>query len=122
MINSPNIVGLRTSIAASRMMSSRDLLPSLCPSRIKQFSIMITELSTIRPKSIAPKLIKLAVTPVASIKLVANSIDSGIASAVMSPARKLPSITSSTRMTSPPPSIRFVTTVLSVRPMSAARS
>ena len=37
-----------------------------------QFSTMITELSTIKPKSIAPRLIRLAVTPVKPITLVAN--------------------------------------------------
>ena len=55
---------------------------------------MITLESTIRPKSIAPRLIRLAVTPVASMTLAAKSIDSGIASATIRPPRMLPSSTS----------------------------
>ena len=82
-----------------------------------QFSIMITELSTISPKSIAPKLIRLSVMPAAPMALVANSIDSGMATATISPARMLPNSTSSTTITSVPPSTRFVSTVRSVRSM-----
>ena len=55
-----------------------------------QFSTMITELSTINPKSIAPRLIRLALMPETAIMLVANSIDRGIARATISPARTLP--------------------------------
>ena len=40
----------------------------------------ITALSTIRPKSIAPRLIRLPAMPKESIRLPAKSIDSGIAS------------------------------------------
>ena len=46
---------------------------------------MITLESTSMPKSIAPRLIRLAVTPVASMMLAANSIESGIASATIRP-------------------------------------
>ena len=63
MISSPNIVGLRTSMAASRMISSLGRVPPSCASRRTQFSIMITLESTIRPKSIAPRLIRLAEIP-----------------------------------------------------------
>ena len=115
MISSPNIVGLRTSIAASRMTSQCERPLSLCATRRMQFSIMITELSTIRPKSIAPRLIRLAVMPVASMMFLANSIDSGMASATIRPARQLPSRRSRTRMTRMPPSSRLWTTVCSVR-------
>ena len=59
MMSSPNIVGLRTSIAASRMVSSHGLSVRFAACRT-QFSIMITELSTIRPKSMAPRLSRLA--------------------------------------------------------------
>ena len=72
-----------------------------------QFSTMITELSTINPKSIAPRLIRLAVIPVRDIMFAANSIDRGIAIATTIPARKLPSMTNSTMMTRVPPSRRF---------------
>ncbi len=91
MISSPNMVGLRTSTAASRMMSSLGRVPPSCASRRTQFSIMITLESTIMPKSIAPRLIRLAVTPVASMMLAAKSIESGIASATIRPPRMLPS-------------------------------
>ena len=50
-----------------------------CASRLTQFSITITALSTIRPKSMAPRLIRLPAMPKASIRLPAKSIDSGIA-------------------------------------------
>ena len=122
MISSPNIVGLRTSIAASRMTCSRGVRPWSWASREMQFSIMITELSTIRPKSMAPRLMRLAVIEKACIRLVAKSIDRGMASAVTSPARRLPSMISSTMMTRAPPSTRFLTTVERVRPMRAERS
>ncbi len=56
------------------------------------------------------------------LPFVANSIDRGIASATMIPARRFPSINSSTMMTSMPPSVRLVSTVFSVRPISADRS
>ena len=71
-------------------------------SRRTQFSTMITLESTIRPKSIAPRLIRLADTPVASMMLAAKSIDSGMASATISPPRRLPSIASSTTITRTP--------------------
>ena len=96
MISSPNIVGLRTSMAASRTMSSLGRVPPSWASRRTQFSIMITLESTIRPKSIAPRLIRLAEIPVASITLAANSIDSGIARATIKPPRRFPSSARST--------------------------
>lgn len=83
---------------------------------------MITELSTISPKSMAPRLIRLAVTPVAAIRLAANSIDRGIARVTNRPARTLPNMASKTTMTSKPPSVRLVRTVFSVRPMRDERS
>ena len=90
MISSPNMVGLRTSMAASRTMSSLGRVPPSWASRRTQFSTMITLESTIRPKSIAPRLIRLADRPVASMMLAAKSIDSGIASATIRPPRRLP--------------------------------
>ena len=83
---------------------------------------MITLESTIRPKSIAPKLIRLADRPVASMMLAANSIDSGIASATIRPPRRFPSMASSTKMTSAPPASRLCSTVLSVRLIRWVRS
>ena len=54
------------------------------------FSIITTEPSTIRPKSIAPRLIRLPDTPACNIPVNAKSIDSGIADATMRPPRRLP--------------------------------
>ena len=83
---------------------------------------MITELSTTRPKSIAPRLIRLAGMPTAHIRLAAKSIDSGIASETINPARTLPSSTSSTPTTNSPPSARLWSTVSSVRAIRSERS
>ena len=60
------------------------------------FSIMTTEPSTISPKSIAPRLIKLPEIPPTSIPQKANSMESGIAAATISPPRRLPSSSSRT--------------------------
>ena len=79
------------------------------------FSTMTTEPSTISPKSMAPRLIRLPAIPSFTMKLTANSIDSGIESATMIAARMLPSKRKSTAMTRAAPSIRFVSTVLMVR-------
>ena len=114
MISSPKRVGLRTSTAASRMISILGRVPPSSARRRTQFSIMMTLESTSRPKSIAPRLIRLAVTPVASITLAAKSIESGIARATISPARMFPSSASKTTMTSTPPSRRLCFTVSSV--------
>ena len=122
MMSSPNMVGFRTSTAASRMILSCFASPFSCDSFRIQFSTMMTELSTINPKSIAPRLIRLAVTPVNSITLVANNMESGIAKATIIPALKLPSMNNRTMTTSIPPSVKFVSTVLRVRPINAARS
>ena len=77
-------------------------MPPSWASRRTQFSTMITLESTIRPKSIAPRLIRLAETPVASMMLAANSIDRGIARATIRPPRRLPSMASSTTITRTP--------------------
>ena len=79
MISSPKSVGFRTSTAASRTIS-RTLRSEVSSSRRREaFSTMITELSTTRPKSMAPRLIRLPAMPNRNIALKANSIDSGMA-------------------------------------------
>ena len=60
--------------------------------------------------------------PVAHMRLAANSIDSGIASDTISPARTFPKSTSSTPITSRPPSARLWSTVSSVRAIKSERS
>ena len=81
----------------------------------------MTELSTTRPKSIAPRLIRLPAIPNFSIALNANSIDNGIASATISPARKLPRNMNSTAMTSSAPSRRLLRTVCNTEPTRSIR-
>ena len=57
-----------------------------------------------QPEIDRPRLRRLAVIPNRSIPEKANSMESGIANATISPARKLPRKTNNTAMTSRPPS------------------
>jgi hypothetical protein len=77
-----------------------------------QFSTMTTELSTTRPKSIAPRLSRLAAMPNRSMPAKAKSIERGIASATMAAARRFPRKANSTATTSSPPSKRLFRTVV----------
>ena len=121
MINSPNRVGRRTSTAASRMVSSHGLRGA-CAACRAQFSTMITELSTIKPKSIAPRLSRLAAMPDCSMTLPANSMASGIAVATIRPARRLPRNANSTATTSRAPASRLCFTVRITLSTSSVRS
>ena len=76
--------------------------------------MMITAPSIIIPKSMAPKLIRLAQTLNCFISMNAKSSESGIVVAVMIPPRKLPNRMTSANMTMSAPSIRLVCTVLVV--------
>ena len=67
--------------------------------------------STIRPKSNAPKLIKLPLMPSFTIPVLISKTVSGMTSAVISAARTFPSIRKSTTMTSSAPSPKFFATV-----------
>ena len=60
----------------------------------------------------APKLIKLALTPNTFIIAKANSIAKGIAEATINPALKFPKKSTNTKITINAPSIRFFSTVL----------
>ncbi|MNV36833.1 hypothetical protein D3C71_1283260 [compost metagenome] len=129
MMPSPNRLGRITSavaLAVSAKRSSRVMSrPSACwrsPKRRRQFSMMITAPSTIRPKSKAPRLIRLADTPPRAMPVRVNSIARGITAAVINAARKLPSSANSTTITSNAPSMRFLATVSMVRSTSAVRS
>ena len=84
--------------------------------------MMITAPSTIRPKSSAPRLIRLPETPPRTMPVMVISIAIGITAAVISAARKFPSRSSSTTMTSSAPSTRFLVTVAMVRSTSEVRS
>ncbi|MNQ91623.1 hypothetical protein D3C85_1070130 [compost metagenome] len=83
-----------------------------CEKRCKIASTTITEPSTIKPKSIAPSDIKLPPTPNLFIKIIANSIESGITDDTIKPARRLPRKNTSTKITISAPSIKLVSTVL----------
>ncbi len=74
------------------------------------------------PKSMAPRLIKLAQTPNTFIKIKAKSSDSGIVDATISPPRQLPKRITKTKMTISAPSIRLVATVLVVLRIKSLRS
>ena len=55
-----------------------------------QFSTMMTAPSTMMPKSSAPRLIRLPLTPRSTMPVMVKSIESGMTHAVMSAARMLP--------------------------------
>ena len=79
--------------------------------RCTMASVIITAPSTIRPKSMAPKLIRLAEIPNTFIIEIANSIANGMTEATIRPARQLPSISTRIKTTIRPPSNRLVLTV-----------
>ena len=83
---------------------------------------MITAPSTINPKSMAPRLIRLPESPAAFITITANKSESGMVIATTRPARTSPSKSNSTATTSSAPSSRLVPTVRMVRATSAERS
>ena len=75
-------------------------------------STIITAPSTIKPKSNAPKLIKLPLTPNKFIKIIANNIDKGMIDATKKPALKFPRNNTKTKTTIKAPSAKFLLTVL----------
>ena len=74
-------------------------------------STMMTAPSTIKPKSSAPRLIKLPLTPKKFIIMTANNIANGMTDATNKPARKLPRKSTRTNTTINAPSSRFFSTV-----------
>ena len=72
---------------------------------------MMTAASTIRPKSIAPRLIRFAEMPKYCMPMMAHSIASGIADETIRPARSCSRNRNRTAITTTPPSIRFFTAV-----------
>ena len=85
-------------------------------------STIMTAPSTMRPKSMAPKLIKFADTPKMCISAKANNKQSGITEATINPALQFPSNKIKINTTINPPSIRFFSTVLMARPIKTLRS
>ena len=82
----------------------------------------MTAPSTIKPKSSAPKLIRLAETPVLTMPVIVASMERGMTAAVIKAALKLPSKANSTTMTSSAPSSRFLVTVAMALSTSCVRS
>ncbi|MNY19762.1 hypothetical protein D3C86_1532090 [compost metagenome] len=129
MISWPNSSGRRASRAAANTSSKRSARvsgrPAVCrawASRRTQFSTMTTAPSTMMPKSSAPRLIRLALMPAATMPVNVNSIDNGITIAVISAARRLPRNRNSTATTSAAPSSRFFLTVAMALSTSTVRS
>ena len=85
-------------------------------------STMITAPSTINPKSIAPKLMRLAETPKICISAKANNKLNGMTDATIKPARQLPSNSTRINTTIRPPSIKFFSTVEMDFPINTLRS
>ena len=70
----------------------------------------------------APRDMRLPVTPSRTMPITAIPMLSGMASAAMSDPRKLPSVRNSTTTTRAAPSARLMATVSSMRSMNSARS
>ena len=129
MIIVPNRLGLITSPDPSTMVCRRSRSASRPPFRrcrsassLRQFSTMMTAPSTMMPKSIAPRLIRLALTRVSTMPVIVNSIASGITQAVTIAARMFPRTRNSTAITSSAPSTRFFSTVSMVASTRRVRS
>ncbi len=125
----PNTMGRTTRALDFAIDSSRSEGESFRPSsRWRSFSerrfasVMTTEPSTRMPKSIAPRLSKLAAIANSYIPCTANSIEIGIATATSRPARMLPKMTSNTTITSTAPITRLCSTVLMTCSTSRVRS
>ena len=86
------------------------------------YSTMMTAPSMIIPKSIAPKLIRLASTPKMYIIESAKSKLNGITEATTRPERKLPKSKTTTNTTIRQPRSRFSVIVNVVRPINSDRS
>ena len=89
---------------------------------LNTFSTTITAPSTMMPKSIAPSDSRLAGMPLMDRPMKVASNESGMMSATMAAARKLPRKTNNTTATSTAPSTRFLNTVVSVVLISHVRS
>ena len=108
-----------TSLSISAALSF-PLLP-ICK-RWTMASTMITAPSTINPKSMAPRLIRLPLTPKIFIMVTAKSKARGITEATTRPARKLPIKSTKMNTTIKAPSRRFFSTVPMALSTSLVRS
>ncbi|GJE71740.1 hypothetical protein CHKEEEPN_3287 [Methylorubrum podarium] len=82
---------------------------------------MMTAPSTMRPKSRAPRLIRLAEIFASTMPVMVISMATGMTSAVMMAARMLPSSRNRMTMTRAAPSARFLATVLMVASTRSVR-
>ena len=85
-------------------------------------STMITAPSMMIPKSMAPKLIKLASTPKIFIRINAKNKHNGMTDATTSPERRFPSSNTTTKMTIKHPKMRFSLIVKLVFAINSLRS
>ena len=123
MVITPNATGRATSRQAARTFSKWDDESFRRSRRTRTiFSIMTTEPSTMIPKSMAPRLIRLPLMPAIRMATKAIIMDKGMAAATISPPRKLPSNSSRIINTRSPPSARFFATVTMVFSTSSVRS
>ena len=125
MISIENSVGRPTSLAASMMTLRRSALVMasfLSDSRCMMFSITITAPSTMMPKSIAPRLSKLAGTPMILRPRKVDSKASGMITTTARLARTLDRNKYNTSATSSAPSTRFLNTVVRVLLINQVRS
>jgi len=127
-ISTPNTAGLKTSavlwVTSSKRsfkLNNRPCFVCAWANRRSAFSTTITAPSTIKPKSIAPRLIRLPETLLAAIPVIANNILSGITIAVINAALKLPSNANKITITKMAPSSRFCCTVAIVLSTSVVR-
>ncbi len=88
----------------------------------KMFSTMMTEASTMRPKSIAPTDSRLADSPRQTIRPMANASANGIVAATTTALRRLPRKAHCSTKISAMPSTRLCSTVCVVWAMSSLRS
>ena len=124
MMSSPNSVGLRTSTAASRTTSTLRPAAQVAVGDVADAVLDHDDRAIDDHAEVdGPEAdSRLAAMPNRNMPEKANSIDSGMASATMAAARRLPRNANRTAMTSSPPSNRFLRTVSMTRSTSSVRS
>ena len=128
-INMPKTAGRKTSLVLAVTSNKRSCTVNkrpyfFCakPKRRNAFSTTITAPSTMMPKSIAPKLIRLPETRFIAMPVIANSMLSGMTNATINAARILPNRANKTAITNTAPSNKLVRTVSMVLSTKVVRS
>ena len=113
MMPTARVMGRRTSRPAAWISLSLSswLMAPFFANRRRMLSTITTEPSTSNPKSMAPRLMRLPESPTCIIPVNAINIDSGMADATITPARRSPRKKNRTAMTRSPPSSRLLRTV-----------